>query len=126
MLAFWLTFTAPALAFAVALAGAGWLTQTPRWRSLDHPNARSLHQHPIPRTGGWAVLTGLVISGVLLAALPPPSAPPDALHSSLLPLAVISALDDRRGVAVQWRLMTHEEPLQASFWPVSPFPLPSY
>lgn len=108
MLAFWLTFTAPALAFAVALAGAGWLTQTPRWRLLDHPNARSLHQHPIPRTGGWAVLAGLVISGVLLAAFLPALRPHLMLLAGcLLPLAVISALDDRHGVAIWWRLIVH-------------------
>jgi UDP-N-acetylmuramyl pentapeptide phosphotransferase/UDP-N-acetylglucosamine-1-phosphate transferase len=26
---------------------------------LDHPNARSLHRQPIPRTGGLAVLAGI-------------------------------------------------------------------
>lgn len=104
----WLVFTAPALAFTVALTVAGGLMRTPRWRLLDHPNARSLHQRPIPRTGGWAVLTGLAVSSVLLAAFLP------ALHPrlipvviGLLPLVLISTLDDRRGVAPQWRLMIH-------------------
>lgn len=104
----WLTFTAPALALAGALSIAGWLTQTTRWRLLDHPNARSLHQRPLPRTGGWAVLGGLVISGVLLAAFLPALRPHlIPLAGGLLPLVLISALDDRRGVAAQWRFIIH-------------------
>ena len=104
----WLTFAAPALALAVALIGAGGLTRTTRWRLLDHPNARSLHQHPIPRTGGWAVLAGLVMGGALLAAFLPALRPrliPVAI--GLLPLVLISSLDDRRGVAAQWRFIIH-------------------
>ncbi len=109
MLTFWITFSAPFLAWAAALAGAGWLAQpTARWRLLDHPNARSLHQHPIPRTGGWAVLGGLVIGGALLATFLPALRPYlIPLVGGLLPLVLISALDDRRGVAAQWRFIIH-------------------
>ena len=48
-----------ALAFACAwllsrafAAGAG-------PRMLDHPNARSLHEVPTPRTGGLAIMAGI-------------------------------------------------------------------
>ncbi len=109
MLAFWLTFSAPFLAWATALAGAGWLAQpTARWRLLDHPNARSLHQHPIPRTGGWAVLGGLVIGAAGLALfLPDIRTLLMPLFCGLLPLVMVSWLDDRRGVAARWRFIVH-------------------
>jgi UDP-N-acetylmuramyl pentapeptide phosphotransferase/UDP-N-acetylglucosamine-1-phosphate transferase len=51
-----------------------WLTNrlsspTSRLRLLDHPNERSLHDTPIPRTGGLAILAslgaGLVLAGSL-------------------------------------------------------------
>ena len=102
----WLILAVPTLTLMVAWAIAGKLTQTRHW--LDHPNDRSLHQRPVPRTGGWAVLAGLVTGGAVLAALSP------ALRSrltpvalGLLPLVLISALDDRRGVSAHWRLLIH-------------------
>jgi len=109
MLTFWLLFAAPFLAFVTAFAGAGWLAQpTARWRLLDHPNARSLHQRPIPRTGGWAVLSGLMIGGAGLAAFLPDLRPLlTPLLYGLPPLVLVSWLDDRQGVAAPWRLIVH-------------------
>lgn len=104
----WLILAVATLTLVVAWAVAGQLTQTSHWRWLDHPNARSLHQHPVSRTGGWAVLTGLVIGGAILAAFLPTLRPrliPVAL--GLLPLVWISALDDRCGVSAHWRLLIH-------------------
>ena len=65
----WLILAVPTLTLMVAWAIAGKLTQTRHW--LDHPNDRSLHQRPVPRTGGWAVLSGLVTGGAMLVALSP-------------------------------------------------------
>ena len=50
-----------------------WMTgrlasSTTRLRLLDHPNERSLHASPIPRTGGLAVLVSLAL-GLLLKVL---------------------------------------------------------
>ncbi len=36
-----------------------------RWRLLDHPNERSLHLAPIPRTGGLAILASLAFGMML-------------------------------------------------------------
>jgi len=108
MLAFWSVFFAPVLAGMTALAGAFWLARSPRWRLLDHPNARSLHQLPIPRTGGFAVLSGLVVGSMGLALFV--AEWPQLLKIlpfGLLPLAAISWLDDRQGVAAWQRLAVH-------------------
>lgn len=40
----------------------GWLARRPSKALLDHPNERSLHQTPIPRSGGIGVLAGLTLS----------------------------------------------------------------
>ncbi|MDQ5908301.1 MAG: hypothetical protein QG599_392 [Pseudomonadota bacterium] len=108
MLAFWSVFFAPVLAGITALVGAFWLARSTHWRLLDHPNARSLHERPIPRTGGFAVLSGLAVGSVglalFVAELPPLL---KILPFGLLPLAAISWLDDRHGVAAWQRLAVH-------------------
>lgn len=103
---------------------------------LDHPNERSLHESPIPRTGGLALLGGLS-AGVLLAVLvarpggsvtaaPSPLAdgvttmpalladsaaampsPLPWLGAALLLVAVVSFWDDRAGVSRRLRLLVH-------------------
>ena len=58
---------APALAFALSFALLRLLLSpsAQRW-FLDHPNQRSLHASPIPRTGGLAIVPAAVL-GLLLA-----------------------------------------------------------
>lgn len=103
-----LMFIAAILAFISAGSGSYWLTRTQRWRILDHPNQRSLHQFPVPRTGGWALLLGLFLSATLLAlSIPGLKLRLVPIASGLLPLILISALDDWRGVAAYWRLLVH-------------------
>lgn len=57
------------LAFLVATALAWWLAH-PRCglAILDHPNERSLHEKPIPRTGGLAFLPGVLVSLIVVAS----------------------------------------------------------
>jgi len=89
------------LSFALALA-ASWLLWSRFGRfALDQPNARSLHERPVPRTGGIAVLAGASVAlafGVAELWLPLLLA---------LALAVVSFLDDLRGLPTRARLAAH-------------------
>lgn len=101
-----LVWAAAPLAFAVAV----WLTgrfADPRSRLhlLDHPNERSLHTRPTPRSGGLAILGG--ITAGLAAALSSQGSLLAWLAIIIFPLAIVSFLDDRFGVSVRWRLLVH-------------------
>jgi UDP-N-acetylmuramyl pentapeptide phosphotransferase/UDP-N-acetylglucosamine-1-phosphate transferase len=103
-----LIFFVPAL---VSLGLSAWLT----WRFcnpsslfhfLDKPNERSLHTNPTPRSGGVAILAGLLAGGALTWIL----------HgvdlyawffAALVPVTIVSYLDDRAGAPVLWRLLAH-------------------
>lgn len=70
--------------------------------AIDQPNSRSLHTIPTPRVGGlltlpWALAGG----GALLAAQDYPLVALAAL------LCCFSFIDDRIGLSVIWRLLTH-------------------
>jgi UDP-N-acetylmuramyl pentapeptide phosphotransferase/UDP-N-acetylglucosamine-1-phosphate transferase len=69
--------------------------------ALDAPNARSLHEHPVPRTGGIALLAGAATSiafGALELWLPM------AIAGAL---AILSLVDDMRGLPGGVRLAAH-------------------
>jgi UDP-N-acetylmuramyl pentapeptide phosphotransferase/UDP-N-acetylglucosamine-1-phosphate transferase len=69
--------------------------------ALDQPNARSLHERPVPRTGGIAVLLGTAASlgfGAMQLWLPMLIA---------FCLAVVSFLDDLRDMPTAARLGFH-------------------
>ena len=69
--------------------------------ALDRPNERSLHEQPVPRTGGIAILAGAAVSLAF------------GVGSLWLPLvlaaglAVLSFVDDVRGLHTGMRLATH-------------------
>jgi UDP-N-acetylmuramyl pentapeptide phosphotransferase/UDP-N-acetylglucosamine-1-phosphate transferase len=72
---------------------------------LDHPNDRSLHDRPVPRSGGLAILLALVaVLGLVMVAR---GWSPDAgwLGLALAPVAVVAFFDDRGGVAPGYRLL---------------------
>ncbi len=112
MLSGWL---AVAAALLVSAAGARWLAGRPRLTRalLDHPNARSLHQDPIPRSGGLAVLAGLaaaLATGWLwnaLAAGPPLPGALVWLAVAVLPVAAVSLYDDLGHCPRRLRLAVH-------------------
>ncbi len=72
------------------------------WRlAIDIPNDRSLHERPTPRVGGWGIVPVVVI--VVIALAPRMWLVAVAAGS----LAVISQIDDRRGLPARVRFLAH-------------------
>ena len=90
-----------ALSFVVAFVAVRVLLSRFGAFVLDEPNARSLHQRPVPRTGGIAVLLGAVVSLAFGAA---PLWLPVALA---LLLGVVSFIDDLHRLPTIVRLAAH-------------------
>lgn len=96
----------------VSFVLAAWLTwkfcdPASRFHILDHPNERSLHAQPTPRSGGLAIIAG-VISGLALAMWRfGPVGNIVWLSLSLLLVATVSYIDDRHNVPVGGRLAVH-------------------
>ena len=66
--------------------------------ALDAPNQRSLHTKLTPRTGGLAIMAGVLISWLLI---------PISFYWILFPLSLmlISLMDDIVHLSVKWRLL---------------------
>lgn len=89
------------LAFGVTFVGLRLLLGRFGRFALDRPNERSLHERPVPRTGGIALLAGALTS-VLFGA--------GALWLPLslaFALALASFVDDLRGLPMALRLAAH-------------------
>ncbi len=90
-----------ALAFVVAFVAVRVLLSRFGRLALDRPNPRSLHERPVPRTGGIAVLLGAAVSlGFGAADL-------WLLFALALALAALSFVDDLRGIPTVVRLAAH-------------------
>jgi UDP-N-acetylmuramyl pentapeptide phosphotransferase/UDP-N-acetylglucosamine-1-phosphate transferase len=94
--------TGPLLALLAAAAVLAWLLGPGRARlPMDRPNERSLHQVPVPRSGGLAV-----VAGVLAACLA--DWPSQAVVACcVLALAALSFADDWRGMPIALRFGLH-------------------
>ena len=94
---------APLTAFAAALLTVWWLTRGRLQRLiLDHPNPRSLHDAPVPRTGGLGVHAGALLAAPVIApALPP------AFWIAYVAVLAVSLAEDVRGIPAAWRLALH-------------------
>lgn len=94
---------APLLAFAVTyVLIAGMLRSGIARLAMDAPNARSLHSVPVPRTGGIALVAGVLAGGVLLMA--------SWLWYLLALGAILAALsfaDDLFNLSAAWRFLGH-------------------
>lgn len=97
----------PALAaFAVSLACL-WVLLSPPGRRLllDRPNARSLHEQPVPRSGGIAIAAGVAAGAAASSAVTT-----QAIGSVLgiaLALAILSLADDFFTLPTLLRLAAH-------------------
>jgi UDP-N-acetylmuramyl pentapeptide phosphotransferase/UDP-N-acetylglucosamine-1-phosphate transferase len=99
---------------AILLSGAAfalsaWLT----WRFtrpgsffhvLDHPNERSLHSNPVPRTGGVAIIAAWLAGTALVTD---GTGPLPLIAVTALALALVSFAEDRYGVPRRYRLLAH-------------------
>ena len=91
-----------ALAFALALLGLTLLLSSPvRNLALDRPNERSLHEVPVPRTGGLAIMAGAAGALAFLDGRE------QALLLLALALAALSFGDDLFGLAPILRFAAH-------------------
>jgi UDP-GlcNAc:undecaprenyl-phosphate GlcNAc-1-phosphate transferase len=92
---------AGAAAFVIALAAVQILLARFARFALDHPNERSLHESPVPRTGGIAVLTGTA------AVLVPGVEDLWPMLVLALGLAALSFADDLKPIPAVVRLAAH-------------------
>ena len=93
-------------AFATCWLGLAGLLRSGKRLPVDQPNARSLHVTPTPRIGGLGIMAGVLAAALVLAALGALKAELPVLLAACA-LAVISVLDDVRGLPVVLRLLTH-------------------
>src|SRR5690242_314188 len=90
-----------AISFVLTLLALGMLLSKLGHFALDRPNERSLHERPVPRTGGIALLVGAMVSLAFGAA---------ALWHIIvlaLALAIVSFADDVRSLPTAARLGAH-------------------
>lgn len=99
-------------ALGTALIVAAWIARRGTRFLPDHPNSRSLHDHPISRAGGLAIFAGAGV-GISLTLLGSDGAgvggdsdaswlPP--LAAGAVALCLVSLVDDARGAPVLLRL----------------------
>ena len=92
----------PFISFGITLVVLVFLTKGRLLElALDEPNERSLHEKPVPRTGGVAILCGIMGGWTLLG---PPSMP---VLASLIVLVSVSFLDDLYSLPVPIRFGAH-------------------
>jgi UDP-N-acetylmuramyl pentapeptide phosphotransferase/UDP-N-acetylglucosamine-1-phosphate transferase len=80
---------------------------TSRLHFLDHPNERSLHTNPTPRTGGVAINAGLLLAAVMGVVFSEGNGHLAWLVLAASLVAMISFLDDIKGVSVASRFLGH-------------------
>ena len=78
-----------------------------RFHILDHPNERSLHTQPTPRSGGVAVLAAILAGMLGLFWWFPNLTRMAWIGAGMLLVAGVSFVDDRRSLSVTGRLLVH-------------------
>jgi UDP-N-acetylmuramyl pentapeptide phosphotransferase/UDP-N-acetylglucosamine-1-phosphate transferase len=100
------------LLLAVSLGASAWLTRqlcrpSSRFYFLDHPNERSLHTRPTPRTGGLAIVIAGYLSAGAAACWLGSGRELSWVAAAVLLVAAVSYADDRIGLAARYRLVSH-------------------
>jgi UDP-N-acetylmuramyl pentapeptide phosphotransferase/UDP-N-acetylglucosamine-1-phosphate transferase len=108
----WETVIVAAVVFLLAYGITRHLCSPAAWlRLLDHPNERSLHAAPTPRTGGLAILgslvTGFVISQALFGDGAGSHTTSGWLIAAALLIGAVSFWDDRAGLPPGLRFAVH-------------------
>lgn len=104
----------PAVSLLASLFVTAFLTRSRA--VLDHPNERSLHHTPVPRTGGVGIASGLLL-GVAFA---PALGLPLAIWLGTAILFALSLLDDYTGLPVWARFGTHAIAAAIVLMPLGP------
>lgn len=91
---------------------AAWLTSrfcrpSSRLYILDHPNERSLHTRPTPRTGGVAIFFAILVGSAVVVRSYPENRSLAWIFAGVLVVAAVSFIDDRRGVPPMARFLVH-------------------
>jgi len=94
--------TAPLCAFTVTYLSILWLLTRKSPGILDHPNTRSLHVRPVPRSGGIGLMLGIVTTWIVFSA-----AMPLLVWLGIGLLVVISLADDIFNISPWNRLIIH-------------------
>ena len=98
----------PIVVLGVAAAATGWLTRPgARLRIMDHPNERSLHVSPVPRSGGLAIALAIALGTGLAAMLTDVSAVMGWIGIGAALVVAISFADDCWTLHVHQRLPVH-------------------
>ena len=100
-----------AMVFLLAYGATRYLCSPVAWlRQLDHPNERSLHAVPTPRTGGLAILGSLMLGFVgfqLFFAASAEDQPSRWIIGAALLVGAVSFRDDRMGLPPGLRFAVH-------------------
>lgn len=96
------------IVLGVAFAATGWLIRPgSRLWIMDHPNERSLHASPVPRSGGLAIALAIALGAGLAAVLTDVSAVMGWIGLGAALVVVISFADDCWTLHVHQRLPVH-------------------
>ena len=100
------------MTMGVTLGLAYWFSSpNSRLAFLDHPNERSLHTRPVPRTGGMAIMVGFLVGLTLAFSWLPQNRFYDEaaiwVLGGMLGIALFSFWDDRVGLPAVSRFALH-------------------
>lgn len=103
----WLDLIAVAAAFALSLGLTRWLCSHTPSGLTDHPNARSLHQKSVPRSGGIAVIIGATLPLLVLWWFGWSASTWAGLAMAMVLVASVSLWDDFGHVSWWLRFLIH-------------------